>query len=78
MIASASPGVFGGARMQYHLRQVLVFLDALPMNRPEVMVGNAMQRFSDTQPPELTDPASRDILAKQLAAFAAFIERVRA
>ncbi len=74
LIQSASPGVFGGARMQYHLRQVLVFLDALPMNKPEVMVGNAMQKFSDDG--KLTDEPTRKFIGEQLKAFSAFIERV--
>lgn len=73
LIQSASPGVFGGARMQYHLRQVLVFLDGIPMNRPEAMVGTAMQKFSDD---ELTDEPTRKFIAEQLKAFSAFIERV--
>lgn len=74
LIQSASPGIFGGARMQYHLRQVLVFLDALPMNKPEVMVGGAMQKISDDG--EITDAATRKFITDQLAAFALFIDRV--
>ena len=74
LIQSVSPGIFGGARMQYHLRQVLVFLDALPMNRPEVMIGGAMQKFSDDG--KLTDEPTRKFIADQLKAFAAFIDRV--
>ena len=38
-IQTASPGLIGGARAQYHLRQSLVFLDALVLNKPEAMVG---------------------------------------
>lgn len=74
LIQSASPGIFGGARMQYHLRQVLVFLDALPMNKPEVMIGGAMQKFSDDG--KLTDEPTRAFVAGQLKAFDAFITRV--
>ncbi len=37
-IMSASTGMIGGARSQYHLRQSFVFLDMFPINRPEVMV----------------------------------------
>ena len=32
-------------REQYHLRQIFVFLDMLPLNKPEVMIGNAATRF---------------------------------
>jgi chromate reductase len=34
-LMGASPGAFGTARAQYHLRQMLVFLNMLPINRPE-------------------------------------------
>lgn len=73
-IQSASPGAFGGARAQYHLRQILVFLDAYCLNRPEVMVSAAQTRISEAG--ELTDAATRDFIKGQLAAFAGFIARV--
>jgi chromate reductase, NAD(P)H dehydrogenase (quinone) len=41
----ASPGSLGSARAQYHLRQMFVFLNMHPVNRPEVMLSNAAQRF---------------------------------
>jgi len=37
-VMSASPGMLGGARAQYHLRQVFVFLSMHPLNRPEVII----------------------------------------
>ncbi|MGB9915301.1 MAG: NADPH-dependent FMN reductase [Candidatus Bathyarchaeales archaeon] len=37
-IMSASVGSLGGARAQYHLRQILLALDMYPLNRPEVML----------------------------------------
>jgi chromate reductase, NAD(P)H dehydrogenase (quinone) len=73
-IQSASPGLFGGARAQYHLRQSLVFLDAAVMNKPEVMVGQIMTKV-DAGSGELTDQATRDFIATQLKAFAAFVRR---
>ena len=44
-IMGASPGALGTARAQYHLRQIFVFLDMFPINRPEVMVAQAADRF---------------------------------
>jgi chromate reductase len=44
-IMSASPGTFGGARAQYHLRQVLLGAGALAMARPEVFVASADKKF---------------------------------
>lgn len=74
-LQSASPGGLGGARAQYHLRQVLVFLDALVLNKPEVFVREVAAKV-DTATGELTDPAAREIIARQLVAFAGFIRRI--
>jgi chromate reductase len=73
-IQSGSPGLLGGARAQYHLRQSLVFLDAAVMNKPEVMVGQIAGKV-DTASGELTDEATRTFIAIQLQAFAEFARR---
>src|SRR5882724_9581505 len=44
-IMGASPGAMGTARAQYHLRQMLVFLNMFPINQPEVMIAHAEERF---------------------------------
>src|SRR5690242_13450999 len=44
-IMGASPGRLGTARAQYDLRQVLVFLNVLAINQPEVMISNAAAEF---------------------------------
>ncbi len=44
-IMSASIGMLGGARAQYHLRQMFVFLNMYPINGPEVMVTFAQDKF---------------------------------
>jgi chromate reductase len=69
LIQSVSPGALGGARLQYQLRQAFVYLDGRVFNAPEVMVGGAMGKF-DKETGDLTDPATKDFVAKQLAAFA--------
>jgi chromate reductase len=76
-IITASMGMIGGARAQYHLRQSLVFLDAHVMNKPEVMIG-AVQTKIDPESGTLTDPATRDLLGVHLGAFANFVRRVAA
>jgi chromate reductase len=75
-IQSASQGPLGGARMQYHMRQMFVFLGAFVFNTPEIFVGMAQTKFDEKG--ELTDDATRDFLRKQLEAFAKFVERVKA
>ena len=74
-IQSAAPGLLGGSRMQYHLRQSLTSIDALIFGRPEVIVTFAPQKF-DEATGELKDQTTRDMIKLQLAAFAKFIERV--
>jgi len=75
-VQSAAGGLMGGARMQYHLRQVLVSLNAFVLGGPEIFVSFAKTKV-DEEKRELTDETTREFIRKQLAAFAAFIERVR-
>ncbi|MEM1581057.1 MAG: NAD(P)H-dependent oxidoreductase [Candidatus Bathyarchaeia archaeon] len=44
-IMSASIGMLGGARAQTHLRQILASLNAYVVNRPEVIVSFANEKF---------------------------------
>lgn len=69
LIESASPGAAGGSRMQYHLRQILVFFDARVMNKPEAMIGHVQDQVENGK---LVNPGTREFLGKQLKAFAEF------
>jgi chromate reductase len=71
-IQSASPSLFGGLRAHLHLRHVFVYLDARPLNKPEVIIPQAQTKI-DASTGEITDPATRGFLADQLKAFAAFV-----
>lgn len=71
-IQSASMGILGGARMQYHLRQVLVFLDARVLNKPEIMIG-AVHTKLNPEATALLDSATRDLITKQLHSLTALI-----
>ena len=75
-IVTASAGMLGGARAQYHLRQILVYLDAAVLNKPEVMIGHVGAKV-DSQTLELTDLETRQHLAKQISSFAHFCARQR-
>src|SRR5690349_14848750 len=59
-IMGASIGTIGTARAQYHLRQIMVFLNMFPVNQPEVMIGNAAERF-DAQG-NLTDETTKEFI----------------
>ena len=69
-------GQIGGVRMQYHLRQVMVFLGADVFTTPEVFINVGHTKFDETTL-ALTDEPTREFVAKQLSAFADYVERVR-
>lgn len=74
-ILGASMGALGTARAQYHLRQVLVYLDAFVMNRPEVFVGAAHTKFNEGK---LSDEATRDVLKGFGEGLQTFVRRLSA
>lgn len=63
-IMSASVGMLGGARSQYHLRQMFVFLNMYPINKPEIIVTFAQDKF-DTNG-NLTDEDTKKFLIQLL------------
>lgn len=75
-IQSAATGPVGGARVQYHLRQILVFLDAIAFTRPEVFVSFAKSKV-DEATGELVDEQTRYFIQAQLDAFGVFVKRLR-
>ena len=76
-LQSASMGPLGGARMQYHARTIMVFLDAFVFNKPEIFVGAAQTKFDD-KTGELKDEATRTIVKQQLEGFEKFVARHKA
>lgn len=44
-ILTASPGIVGGARVQYDLRKVLLFMNSMVLPKPEVFVTLAPAKF---------------------------------
>ena len=73
-IMGASIGAIGTARAQYHLRQMFVFLNMFPINQPEVMIGNAQERF-DSQG-NLTDDATKEFIRQLLQNLVEWTRRV--
>jgi chromate reductase len=69
-VMGASVGAMGTARAQYHLRQVFVFLNMYPLNRPEVMISNAAQRFDEKG--NLKDEETKSHIQKLLQALVAW------
>jgi chromate reductase len=71
----ASGGALGTARGQYQLRQTLVFLDGRPINKPEVMIGVAQNKFADGK---LSDEATGKMLVDFGVALALAIRQAKA
>jgi len=73
-IMGASPSLIGTARMQYHLRQIMVFLDMHPINKPEVMITNAAGKF-DAQG-NLTDDKTKDFIQLMLQSLVDWTKKI--
>lgn len=63
-IMSARVGMLGGARGQYGLRRSTIFLNKFPINRPEVIVPFAAQKFDADG--RRTDPTPRKFIRNHL------------
>jgi chromate reductase, NAD(P)H dehydrogenase (quinone) len=66
-VMSASIGMLGGSRAQYHLRQSFVYLNMHPLNRPEVMVPFAQQKVDASG--GITDDTTRKKVAELVEAL---------
>lgn len=74
-VMGATVGQIGTARAQYHLRQTFVFLNMPALNQPEVMIGNAGQRFDKDG--NLTDDATKEFIRKQVEALVEWTKRLQ-
>ncbi len=75
-IMGASSGAGGTMRAQHHLRQIAVYLDMHPINKPEIFVRNARSAFDAEG--KLTDETAKKLVSQQLDALAAWARRLRA
>jgi len=74
-LMSASTGMLGGARAQYHLRQTFVFLDMHPINRPEVIVTFAPEKIDEKG--RVTDETTRKFIRELLENLVAWTRRLK-
>jgi chromate reductase len=74
-IMSASTGRFGGARAQYHLRQSFIFLNMQPINRPEVMLSDALHNVDADG--NVTNEQTRQLIRQLLEALAAWAIKLK-
>ncbi len=73
-IMSASSGMLGGARAQYHLRQIFVFLNMFPLNGPEVIIPEAGAKINVQG--NLVDQYTREKIAELLQALLEWTTRL--
>lgn len=71
-LMGASVGNLGTARAQGHLRQILVALNMPVVNQPEVLIGNAAQRFD--QHGRLSDESTRLFIRQLLEALLQLVD----
>jgi chromate reductase, NAD(P)H dehydrogenase (quinone) len=74
-VMGASIGAQGSARAQYHLRQCFVFLDMPVVNRPEVMIAHAAEKFDEHG--NLKDEKAKELIAELLVSLCALATSVR-
>ncbi|HOW55742.1 MAG TPA: NAD(P)H-dependent oxidoreductase [Syntrophorhabdaceae bacterium] len=74
-IMGASIGMLGTARAQYHLRQTLVFFNAFPLNRPEIMVPFAESKFDENG--RLKDDMTRDKVKELVVELVKWIKKLK-
>jgi chromate reductase len=66
-ILGAAAGMAGSARAQGDLRRSMVFLDMHPLNKPEVLIGQAQTKFDENG--NLTDEAAKGFIRDMMAAL---------
>jgi chromate reductase len=74
-IMSASSGMLGAVKAQFHLRQTFVFLDVFAINRPEVVVTFAGEKIDDKG--RVTDEKTREKIKELLKALVAWTIRLK-
>jgi chromate reductase len=75
-ILTASTGPVGGARVQYDLRKVLLFMNALVLAKPEVFIASAAAKF-DAATGACTDETTRKFVGDQMKSFERWIGGAR-
>jgi chromate reductase, NAD(P)H dehydrogenase (quinone) len=74
-LMSASTGMLGGARAQYHLRQAFFYLDMRQVIKPEVFVPFAAQKFDENG--RFLDQQARDLIGQLLRSLVGLARRAK-
>lgn len=74
-VMGASTGAIGTAVAQYHLKQILVYLNARILGQPELCVGFAHERFNKNG--DIIDPATRTLIITAATSFIDFVKQFK-
>ena len=66
-ILGVATGLLGTSRGQWHLRQIMVGVNAFGVNAPQVYINNAAQKFDASG--KYTDEAGRDLVRQLIEAI---------
>ena len=75
-VMGATIGMWGTVRMQLAFQPVFLFLDMKPVQKPEVLVAQAPQKFDDNG--KLTDAFAIDLVRKKLQALKELVLELQA
>jgi chromate reductase len=73
-IIGAAAGMAGSARAQYDLRRACVFLDMHPLNKPEVLIGQAHTKFDAEG--NLLDEVAKNLIRDLMAALVGWTRQI--
>ncbi len=73
-IIGASMGLSGTMRAQLHLRQSLIFLNPIILNKPEIYVSQAHEKFDENG--KLIDENTKKLLITFLNSFSEWIKKI--
>lgn len=72
-ILSSAPGMLGGVRAQYTLRQTCVFLNLHLLNKPEVIIPSVHEKIKNGK---LVDQYTKDKIQEMLKALCEWTRRI--
>lgn len=74
-IMGASIAAQGTARMQGHLRQIMVYCDMYPLNRPEFMLNVTPEKINEKR--EITDEKTKEKISEMMRALVDWTNKMK-
>ncbi|MGZ9586008.1 NADPH-dependent FMN reductase [Paenibacillus marinisediminis] len=71
-VMGATPGFYGTSRAQTHLRDILLYLNMDAVTRPELLIGQAHQKFDESM--NFTDDMGKQFMQQLMDKFVTKVE----